>query len=87
MVLALFGFFFLVAWGLRSRLVICTLLGTVLGAMFVNPIHHGTIESRIWDLPVKVIGGALIGLTVGVLWHREQAIAAAQRSQLVRKRR
>lgn len=63
-------FYIVVALSLRSRLIICTLIGVVLGVMFDNGVKSGGLEQQAWEMVWHMIAGLAIGITIGLAWDR-----------------
>jgi hypothetical protein len=81
-------FYLATALWLRSRLMICALVGLMLGAMLIDGERGNQSETyQVWQ-PVWAIGvGLLIGIVIGVIWDRAQNFDAGPKRTRAKKRR
>jgi hypothetical protein len=67
-------FYVVVALALRSRLIVCTLIGIVLGAMFDNGVKGGGLVHQAWQTVWHMAAGVAIGITVGLAWDYSESM-------------
>ncbi len=65
-------FYIVIAFVLRSRLVICTLAGILLGSMFGNTAKSGSLESQVRETIGRFVAGVIIGFTIGLAWDNSE---------------
>lgn len=72
-VLTVVIFYIVVMLILRSRLILCTLAGLLLGFTFDNQVKGGTAESKMWELVGRLSFGVMVGITVGIAWDKKNS--------------
>lgn len=74
------------AFALRSRLVVCTLAGIGVGAIFDSGVKQDSPEARVWRLAAQIAVGTVIGVAAGVVWEQASAFPAARERPKRKKR-
>jgi hypothetical protein len=65
-------FYIVVAFVMRSRLIICTLIGILLGLIFDSGVKDAAPETRLWIFVGQLTLGVLVGILAGLVWERTE---------------